>query len=866
MGTWHGAFLQQHRQQGREIGMGKTFQPEVQKAIELVWMKYDEESSAAGQALLRKAACAGDADAWALLARTYMGAEDLAVWEDSGLPVDEDEADECLKWSLLGGSPLGVICAIEHRSLFPWERAELLSRWGSPQKVLEAAEAYADEPMGAHLLGMCYATGAAWGLLGNWEDETKEKKARLAAPFLEKALEKDFALSLDAYSTCADIIREDTGNGNKAEKARVWEERFIRLGVPHVIYEKARRVYDEEDYEAALRLYKEAAERDHLESMYNIGFMCLYGIGAEKDAATALHLLSNLGEMGYVPAMCQTADIYFWGALGERDFASAYSWCERALDRIAELAGERPREALYSYEALLPMMCYCKYFGEGTVIDREMAVRTIVAELERQEQERTFSGAKMALLQGLMAEVYANGSGGYAKDKEKARYYRQQAKSYEDYEEWLGDLEWEKSSEGLGDRFVWALFGRSEKDKTPLTDVENIRSWQEERIKKARMSWKRARPRRLWIELQEGYGTGFWSYTEKDIEKGLELLWQGVYCEMKLEEETGDYLVAWWEDEKIHIFAEVSGNCSRREARDIAHALTVFMAWYRGEGLIGDGWQEDERGNKRVRWNEIITKANECHRKGDKAGRWAILMEGADEGCSKAMLTLGEELAEAGDFKGAAVWFLNATRTEEAEDKAWAWYHLGRLYMERPEEKGIEAYYHLQRAADMGLVAACVLLGKCYEKGIGTAKNLQEAVKCYDKALKYDYPPAMIARAGLYLDEGGSQGAEKAIPLLQKALKEDEADTWGWDARKLLVDAYLTKGTEEDRDIARYILTQEAKEGNSPAAHMLAHLCLEDGEGEHYREILRHIAAEGYQPAREELDKAYNDSSWSECL
>ena len=56
----------------------------------------------------------------------YMGSEELETWETwetSGLKADEVEVNECLKWSLMGGSALGVLCTIEHRGLYPSEMA-----------------------------------------------------------------------------------------------------------------------------------------------------------------------------------------------------------------------------------------------------------------------------------------------------------------------------------------------------------------------------------------------------------------------------------------------------------------------------------------------------------------------------------------------------------------------------------------------------------------------------------------------------------------------------------------------------------------------------------------------------------------------
>lgn len=849
------------------IDMGKHFQPEVQKAVELIWMRYDKESAEKGQELLRLAAAGGDADAWGLLARTYMGDDELAVWEGSGLPVDEVQADEYLKWSISNGSALGVLCALEHRNLYPSELKAVLSIWGSTEKVLEVAKEYEDEPMGAHLLGRCYAIGAVFALLGRWDEDTKENKVRLALPYLEKALDGGLALSFDAYQDGAEILYENTGDLNKKEKALVLEGRFCRAGVPHVLYMRGQRLYEREEYKHSFQVYGEAGEKGHKEATYNMGFMCRYGIGTEKDTDKALQYLLPLAEQGHVPSMGQVAEIYFWGELGERNLESAYLWCEKLLDRVAELVHLHPNGGVYRYDTILPLMCYCKYFGQGTVIDREMAVRSIMLENKIEENENKLPEYKQALLYGLMAEIYANGSGGIDKDKKKSKYYWQKAKKYEDYDKWLGDLEWDKSPDAFGSRFAWAIFGRREEEKTTLTDVESIRDWQEQRIKQAQLSWKGRQPWCLKVKREDESETGFRFYKENELEQALELLWQGVYLEVTLEEENGDFLVLWADEEKFSLFAQIKDHCSRLEAKDEDMALSIFKAWYKGEGLTGDGWQDDEWGNARAKWNELLLRAEECRKCGDKEGRMANFKAAADTGCGRAMIYIGQELAEAGDAKGASTWFLNATLTEEPQDKALSWECLGRLYMENPEEKGMEARYYLQKAVDMGLVSALLPLGKCYEKGIGGVKNLQEAISCYDEAIKYGNPAAMAARAALYKQADGQwENLNDAVELLEKALKYEEHFEGRQEALILLAEAYLAEGIDEKREMARYILVKEARIGNHEAAYRLAHLYEDEGEGEQYREILCHTAAEGYEPAKEELKRVYAGSSWSECL
>ena len=266
---------------------------------------------------------------------------------------------------------------------------------------------------------------------------------------------------------------------------------------------RGKRLFGEGEPKEVFDCMERAGAQGHQEAIYWLGYMCRHGLGKEKDAARALQYFLPMAEQGYVPAMGQAAEIYFWGELGERDFESAYQWCERMLDRIEELVRLEPEAGIYNYEMILPLMCYCKYYGYGTIIDREMATRTILRETDIAEREDNQSETKLALLQYLKGEVYANGSGGLEKNKALGREYKEKAKAFEGFEERLGNLEWDKSPDGFGCRFSWSIFGRPEDTKTRLTEAEDIRSWQDERIDKARCQDTSRQPWRLCLDIGE---------------------------------------------------------------------------------------------------------------------------------------------------------------------------------------------------------------------------------------------------------------------------------------------------------------------------------------------------------------------------
>ncbi|SFT41600.1 hypothetical protein SAMN02910356_00542 [Selenomonas sp. GACV-9] len=842
--------------------MAKVFQPSVNEAINLIWRQYDPVSAQKGQERLYQAAVAGDADAWGLLARSYMGAEDGAVWETSGLAADEAKANECLQGSIRGGSGLGVLCAIAHRGLYPSELELVRSRWETMEDVLEAAQEYADEAMGAYLFGICYLENAIFGLLDNWEDDSRETRVKLAVPYLEKSLSLGLAIGLNAYWACADFLYEQMGDSGTQAKAAEFEQRFCEAGMPQMLFHRGKRYFLEMEFQKARECFEQAAANGYQKANYWLGYTWRHGLGVVEDLQQAVDYLVPLAENGYVPAMGQLAEIDFWQA---KDYAAAFQWCMKMLDAIADEARRQPSMGSYNYEMILPLMCYCLYYGRGTTIEREVAARTILKETRLAEAEGNQSEEKLALLRYLTAEVYDNGSGGVAKDKVKGKAYREKARSYEDFGRFLDEMEWSKSPEGVGDRLVWRFLGRTKDTRTVLTDAQDIRSWQEARIASERQQGRK-QAWRLCVMLPNGGDASFVNYGQAEISKALEFLSQGVYRRVMLDQPEGDdYLLAEHEEETFFFYANAEGIRYSREEKALTIAVRCFEHWYRGEGIDAAKWQEDEQGTRRNTWREIMHRANSCAENGDEEGRLAALREAAQLECGRAMVALGEDCAARGDFDGAVSWYQKATVTEDEDDRLNAWYWLGKLYMEKPQEYGLEARYYLEKAADGGVSWALVQLGNCALSGIGMAANQEKAIAYYEQGMAAGDPEAMIARAALCQDEEGNwQDAHTAMSCLEKAVAEKSG--WQNDARLMLANVLLQTGSEAEQKKAEYLLQDAADEGCDEAQLQLAYREKARGNNAAYWENLRKAASEGNQKAKADIESMYVDTAWSENL
>lgn len=93
-------------------------------------------------------------------------------------------------------------------------------------------------------------------------------------------------------------------------------------------------VYDtvDDDYLNAADNYQQAANRNNIRGIFNLGLVYEYGKGqpVNYDKAEALYL--RAAQKGYGPAMNQLAGIYFRGDKGKRDEQKALHWYKKAAD------------------------------------------------------------------------------------------------------------------------------------------------------------------------------------------------------------------------------------------------------------------------------------------------------------------------------------------------------------------------------------------------------------------------------------------------------------------------------------------------------------------------------------------------------
>lgn len=87
------------------------------------------------------------------------------------------------------------------------------------------------------------------------------------------------------------------------------------------------------------------------------------------------------------------------------------------------------------------------------------------------------------------------------------------------------------------------------------------------------------------------------------------------------------------------------------------------------------------------------------------------------------------------------------------------------------------AFPKLKTAAEKGHKKAQYRLGRCYEKGHGTAENTKLAFQWYEKSAKQGHAKAQFQLGQCYKDgEGVAKDRKKAFELFMQAAKQENAD------------------------------------------------------------------------------------------
>ena len=145
------------------------------------------------------------------------------------------------------------------------------------------------------------------------------------------------------------------------------------------------------------------------------------------------------------------------------------------------------------------------------------------------------------------------------------------------------------------------------------------------------------------------------------------------------------------------------------------------------------------------------------------------------------------------------------------------------------------AFPKLKTAAEKGHKKAQYRLGRCYEKGHGTAENEKLAFQWYEKSAKQGHAKAQFQLGQCYKDgEGVAKDRKKAFELFMQAAKQENADGEyavgkayfkgkGVAADKAQAKKWLLRAVRNDKDGDAILadLRKDAADGDDDAKAML---------------------------------------------
>lgn len=115
-----------------------------------------------------------------------------------------------------------------------------------------------------------------------------------------------------------------------------------------------------QNYAEALRWYKKAADKGHLNSCYSLGFMYNQGKGIQKDSLLAMDWYEKAAKLGHSNSQNNLAAIYYYA----KDYSSAFKWFKLAANQNNSTAldwlGTMYKEGNVECDTMEAINCYAK--------------------------------------------------------------------------------------------------------------------------------------------------------------------------------------------------------------------------------------------------------------------------------------------------------------------------------------------------------------------------------------------------------------------------------------------------------------------------------------------------------------------------
>lgn len=102
----------------------------------------------------------------------------------------------------------------------------------------------------------------------------------------------------------------------------------------NVRYDQAEELFEQQNYEAALAIYRELAAQGHMMATYSIGWCYKQGVGLEKNYATAIEYYEAAYALGHGESAKDIGYCYAEGGFGiEQNNEKVIEWFEKAAEK-----------------------------------------------------------------------------------------------------------------------------------------------------------------------------------------------------------------------------------------------------------------------------------------------------------------------------------------------------------------------------------------------------------------------------------------------------------------------------------------------------------------------------------------------------
>ena len=445
----------------------------------------------------------------------------------------------------------------------------------------------------------------------------------------------------------------------------------------------------ENNYEA-VKWYRKAAERGNKTAQCNLGYMYESGEGVTKDYTEAVKWYRKAADQSFARAQCNLGYMYESGKGVTKDYTEAVKWYRKAAEQ--------------GYARAQCNLGYMYEYGNGVIIDYTEAVKWY-----RKSAEQGNNGA-----QNNLGTMYHSGRG-VTKDYAQA-------------------MNWYKKAADQGNANAMRNIGVLYQNGFGVTkDLREAESWFKKALEK-NPNYEDAKTRLANVqrELTGSKGNSIAQSTsstaDADYQKARNYYLGQNGVTKNIPEAFKWYLKA---AEKGHLGSQNQVGYMYSMGEGITKNDYEAVKWYRKAAESGNKIAQCNLGHK-YEMGQGITKDY------TEAVKW--YRKAAEQGYASGQYNLGY-MYEIGkgvtkDYSEAVKWYRKAADQGDAS----AQNNLGNRYYngEGVTKDYSTALYWYHKAADQGDEYAMRNIGNAYRFGNGVTKDLKEAESWYKKALEKD--------------------------------------------------------------------------------------------------------------------------------